>query len=109
VAVDGKVFGFLIFARMQGRGDVYLLADFVVDSTRYSRLAKLLLLVIQSKEIRRMMEEHLLDELPTCRTMVFTDKPVLETALQNLPGRPPQRKPSPCQMLRPRSSPPMLR
>ena len=76
VAVDGKVFGFLIFARMQGRGDVYLLADFVVDSTRYSRLAKLLLLVIQSKEIRRMMEEHLLDELPTCRTMVFTDKPV---------------------------------
>ena len=76
MAVDGKVFGFLIFARMQGRGDVYLLADFVVDSTRYSRLAKLLLLVIQSKEIRRMMEEHLLDELPTCRTMVFTDKPV---------------------------------
>ena len=61
---------------MQGRGDVYLLADFVVDSTRYSRLAKLLLLVIQTKEIRRMMEEHLLDELPTCTTMVFTDKPV---------------------------------
>ena len=76
VAVDGKVFGFLIFARMQGRGDVYLLADFVVNSTRYHRLAKLLLLVIQTKEIRRMMEEKLLAELPSCTTMVFTDKPV---------------------------------
>ena len=64
VAVDGKVFGFLIFARMQGRGDVYLLADFVVDSTRYQRLAKLLLLVIQTKEIRQMIEERILDELP---------------------------------------------
>jgi len=76
VAVDGKVFGFLIFARMQGRGDVYLLADFVVNSTRYKRLAKLLLLVIQTREIRRMMEEKLLAELPSCTTMVFTDKPV---------------------------------
>jgi hypothetical protein len=76
VAVDGKVFGFLIFARMQGRGDVYLLADFVVNSTRYRRLAKLLLLVIQTREIRRMMEEKLLAELPSCTTMVFTDKPV---------------------------------
>ncbi len=76
VAVDGKVFGFLIFARMQGRGDVYLLADFVVNSSRYKRLAKLLLLVIQTKEIRRMMEEKLLAELPSCTTMVFTDKPV---------------------------------
>ena len=76
VAVDGKVFGFLIFARMQGRGDVYLLADFVVNSSRYKRLAKLLLLVIQTKEIRRMMEEKLLAELPFLTTMVFTDKPV---------------------------------
>jgi hypothetical protein len=76
VAMDGKVFGFLIFARMQGRGDVYLLADFVVNSIRYRRLAKLLLLVIQTREIRRMMQEKLLAELPTCTTMVFTDKPV---------------------------------
>jgi hypothetical protein len=76
VSVDGKVFGFLIFARMQGRGDVYLLADFVINSIRYRRLAKLLLLVIQTKEIRRMMEEKLLAELPTCTTMVFTEKPV---------------------------------
>ena len=71
--VDGKVFGFLIYSRMQGGGDVYLLADFVVNSTRYRRLAKLLLLVIQTREIRRMMEEKLLAELPKCTTMVFTD------------------------------------
>ena len=76
VAVDGKVFGFLIYTRMQGGGDMYLLADFVVNSTRYQRLAKLLLLVTQTREVRRLLEEKLLLEIPKCRTMVFTDKPV---------------------------------
>jgi hypothetical protein len=75
-AVDGRVFGFLIYSRMQGGGDVYLLADFVVNSGRYRRLAKLLLLVTQSREVRRLLEEKFLLELPKCRTMVFTDKPV---------------------------------
>jgi hypothetical protein len=75
-AVDGKVFGFLIYSRMQGGGDVYLLADFVVNSERYRRLAKLLLLATQTKEVRRLLEEKFLLELPKCRTMVFTDKPV---------------------------------
>ena len=75
-AVDGKVFGFLIYSRMQGGGDVYLLADFVVNSERYRRLAKLLLLMTQTREVRRLLEEKFLLELPTCRTMVFTDKPV---------------------------------
>jgi len=76
VAVDGKVFGFLIYSRMQGGGDVYLLADFVVNSTRYRRLAKLLLLVTQTREVRRLLEEKFLLKIPKCRTMVFTDKPV---------------------------------
>jgi hypothetical protein len=75
-AVDGKVFGFLIYSRMQGGGDVYLLADFVVNSERYRRLAKLLLLATQTKEVRRLLEEKFLLEIPKCRTMVFTDKPV---------------------------------
>jgi hypothetical protein len=75
-AVDGKVFGFLIYSRMQGGGDVYLLADFVVNSTRYRRLAKLLLLVTQTREVKRLLEEKFLLEIPKCRTMVFTDKPV---------------------------------
>ncbi|MDI6852953.1 MAG: hypothetical protein QME75_05035 [Deltaproteobacteria bacterium] len=75
-AVDGKLFGFLIYSRMQGGGDVYLLADFVVNSCRYRRLAKLLLLVTQSREVRRLLEEKFLLEIPKCRTMVFTDKPV---------------------------------
>ena len=52
VAVDGKVFGFLIYSRIRGR-EVYLLADFVVDCTRYKRLAKLLLLVTQTREVRQ--------------------------------------------------------
>jgi len=76
VAVDGKVFGFLIYSRMQGGGDVYLLADFVVNSTRYRRLAKLLLLVTQTREVRRLLEEKFFLEIPKCRTMVFTDRPV---------------------------------
>jgi hypothetical protein len=75
-AVDGKVFGFLIYSRMQGGGDVYLLADFVVNSCRYRRLAKLLLLVTQTREVRRLLEEKFLLEIPKCQTMVFTDKPV---------------------------------
>jgi hypothetical protein len=75
-AVDGKVFGFLIYSRMQGGGDVYLLADFVVNSMRYRRLAKLMLLVTQTREVRRLLEEKFLLEIPKCRTMVFTDKPV---------------------------------
>ena len=48
----------------------------MVNSERYRRLAKLLLLVTQTKEVRRLLEEKFLLELPTCRTMVFTDKPV---------------------------------
>ena len=76
LAVDGKVFGFLIYSRMQGGGDVYLLADFVVNSIRYRRLAKLLLLVTQTREVRRLLEEKFFLEIPKCRTMVFTDKPV---------------------------------
>jgi hypothetical protein len=75
-AMDGKVFGFLIYSRMQGGGDVYLLADFVVNSGRYQRLAKLLLLATQTREVRRLLEEKFLLEISKCRTMVFTDKPV---------------------------------
>ena len=67
VAVDGKVFGFLIYSRMQGGGDVYLLADFVVNSTRYRRRAKLLLLVTQTREVRRFLEEKFLLEIPKYR------------------------------------------
>jgi hypothetical protein len=75
-AVDGRVFGFLIYSLIQGRTDVYLLADFVVSPTRYQRLAKLLLLVTQTRELRRSLEEKFLQEIDKCRTMVFTDKPV---------------------------------
>lgn len=76
-AVDGKAFGFIIYSRMQGRGDLYLLTDFVVDCIRYQRLAKLLVLVTQTQELRRLLEEKLLQEVPYCSTMVFTDKPIL--------------------------------
>ena len=75
VAVDGKVCGFLIYSLTQGR-EIYLLADFAIDSGKYKRLAKLILLTTQTREVQRTIEEKFLLEIPTCKTMVFTDKPV---------------------------------
>ena len=75
VAVDGKVCGFLIYSLTMGR-DIYLLADFAVDSCKYKRLAKLILLTTQTREVQQAIEEKFLLELPKCTTMVFTDKPV---------------------------------
>ena len=75
VAVDGKVCGFLIYSLTMGR-EIYLLADFAIDSCKYKRLAKLVLLTTQTREVQQAIEEKFLLELPKCTTMVFTDKPV---------------------------------
>ena len=75
VAVDGKVCGFLIYSLTMGR-EIYLLADFAIDSCKYKRLAKLILLTTQTREVQQAIEEKFLLELPKCTTMVFTDKPV---------------------------------
>ncbi|MBU4231852.1 MAG: hypothetical protein KKF43_04905, partial [Proteobacteria bacterium] len=75
VAVDGKVCGFLIYSLTMGR-EIYLLADFAIDSCKYKRLAKLVLLTTQTREVQQAIEEKFLLELPKCTTMVFTDRPV---------------------------------
>ncbi|MGD0662750.1 MAG: hypothetical protein ABSD38_32260 [Syntrophorhabdales bacterium] len=79
VFADKKLFGFLIFnaySRMGKKGDLYMLSDFVVPSTRYTRLAKLLLMVTQCQDTKRILEERLLSRRQKIYTTAFTDKPV---------------------------------
>jgi hypothetical protein len=79
VFADKKLFGFLIFnaySRMGKKGDLYMLSDFVVPSTRYTRLAKLLLMVTQCQDTNRILEERLLSRRQKIYTTAFTDKAV---------------------------------
>jgi len=77
VFIDKRLFGFLIFSLSKfGGDDIYLLSDFVINSARYRRLSKLLLLVTKSDHIRRILEEKFLAIFPSVFTTVFTDKPV---------------------------------
>lgn len=80
ILVDSKIIGFVGFNRIFDRAKdwrrINLLCDFVVPSTKYNRLAKLLLLVIKSDEMKRYLEEKHLQEFNYCLTSVFTDKPV---------------------------------
>lgn len=74
-----RLFGFLIFkaySKMGERGTVYLLSDFVVNSRRHRRLAKLLLLISVSKDMQRILEEKTLSRVKGVYTTAFTDKPV---------------------------------
>lgn len=80
VFAGGKLFGFLIFqaySRLGGKkNEIYMLSDFVVPSTTYSRLAKLLLMVTQCQDMKVLLEERLLARRHTIFTTAFTDKPV---------------------------------
>lgn len=76
-----KLFGFLIFTTYSRRGsdttgEIYLLSDFVVPSTRYRRLAKLLLMAVKCREVKQMLSERALRDYKTILTTAFTDKPV---------------------------------
>ena len=80
VAINGKVFGFVgfnrVFDRSKDWAKITLLCDFVVPSKKYKRLSKLMLLIVCSKEVRRILEEKYLQAFTRCYTSVFTDKPV---------------------------------
>ncbi|MEW6115645.1 MAG: hypothetical protein AB1553_01935 [Nitrospirota bacterium] len=75
-----KVFGFLIFQTYSKKGgpsdEIYLLSDFVVPSTRYRRLAKLLLLAVKCREVKQLLDEKQIREFGSILTTAFTDKPV---------------------------------
>lgn len=80
VFAGGKLFGFLIFQIYSVKGgdpgDIYLLSDFVVPSTRYNRLAKLLLMVSKCREVKKTLDEKSIRNYQAILTTAFTDKPV---------------------------------
>ena len=79
VFAGDKLFGFLIYkgySKMGEPGTIYLLSDFVVRSRRHRRLSKLLLLVSLTREMKTLLDEHLVTRLKGVLTTAFTDKPV---------------------------------
>jgi hypothetical protein len=75
-----RVFGFLIFQTYSRKGgpsdEIYLLSDFVVPSTRYNRLSKLLLMAVKCREVRQTLNEKTIRDYRSILTTAFTDKPV---------------------------------
>ena len=80
VFAGNKLFGFLIFQAYSQKGgsknEIYLLSDFVVPSTRYSRLAKLLLMVTQCQDLKTILSEKQIRDYKAILTTAFTDAPV---------------------------------
>lgn len=81
VFVGGRLFGCLVFQGYSLKGKVtdksiYMLSDFVVPSTRYRRLAKLLVMASMTVEVRQHLEGILLKRLDGILTTAFTHKPV---------------------------------
>ncbi|MCC6345680.1 MAG: hypothetical protein IT388_00675 [Nitrospirales bacterium] len=80
VFAGDKVFGFLIFQAYSQKGgpadEIYLLSDFVVPSSRYRRLAKLLLMAACCREVRQVLEEKQIRHYRSILTTAFTHKPV---------------------------------
>jgi len=78
--LNGKLFGFVILARPRMGTDsghnLYVQADFVVPTEKSTRLAKLLLLLMQSTHFREVCEELLTSRIAILQTTAFTDKPV---------------------------------
>lgn len=75
-----KLFGFLIFQAYSQKGgpkdEIYLLSDFVVPSVRHRRLAKLLLMVTQCRDMKEILSEKIVRDYKGILTTAFTDQPV---------------------------------
>ena len=75
-----KLIGAMMFTaysvKIKSPTEIYLMSDFVVPSNRHPRLAKLMLLVILSRETREALERAQIKRYSTILTSVFTDKPV---------------------------------
>lgn len=77
VLIDGKVLGCMVFSRSPYERDLaYLLSDFCVPYTRYSRISKLVAMLALSAEVRDAIQERLLMRIGRVRTTAFTDRPV---------------------------------
>ena len=78
VLVGGKLVGFLILslAKWGESSKIYVMSDFVVPLAPNVRLAKLLLLLMQSVEFKDLCESLTLNRIQTLYTTAFTEKPV---------------------------------
>lgn len=80
VLAGGKLFGFLIFQTYSTKGgdpgDLYMLSDFVVPSTRHPRLAKFLLMISLCREVKQMLDEKSIRDYKAIMTTAFTASPV---------------------------------
>ena len=80
--IGGKLFGFCSARvankarHLKGPEGMYLLCDFVVPAGKSARLAKLLLLVMQTVEFRDELEHRLFRRVPELTSTAFTDAPV---------------------------------
>ena len=74
---SGRVIGAIGISRSTFKvGDVYMMSDFPVTSERYKRLAKLILVVLLSKEFKTFIQGKMVRKIDTIATTAFTDKPV---------------------------------
>lgn len=82
VALDGYLFGFLLFDVIRYGMDqdkatrgIYMLSDFVIASP-IDKLSKLLLLATKTKELQEILRDKFLQAVDFILTTAFTDKPV---------------------------------
>lgn len=73
---DGRAFGFASFSKMLSTMELmFLQSDFVVNSDT-QKLSKLLIMLLRSKEVRRILARKLCNFYEGLKTTVYTDKPV---------------------------------
>lgn len=75
--VDGKLFGFMLFAQSK-YGDTntpYMLSDFAVPYSRYSRLSKLVLYLSRTKDVQKLIQDRWWLRVKRIRTTAFTKRP----------------------------------
>lgn len=78
VLIDGKAAGFLEYTRDKygAPGWLYAMADFAVPGTRYTRLSKLIVMLMLAGETRRLVERRAEVRKHSVATTAFTDRPV---------------------------------
>jgi hypothetical protein len=77
VLLGGYVFGALGFSPEKwGKNGIYMMSDFAISGSPYRRLAKLVLGVAQTVEVKCLVEQAIGHRVEQVCTTVFTDKPV---------------------------------
>lgn len=76
VIVDGKIIGAVAFRTLSYIGDVYMMTDFAIRPTKYSRLSKLVLAAALSIEVKKYLEYIFAMKFSTIATTAFTEKAV---------------------------------